>query len=351
MNISILSLFPDYFSSPLSSSILGRAIDRGLLSVDLINLRDFSSKKGGRIDDRTYGGGSGMVLEPQAVVDAVCAHSHPETRTILLSPAGRPFTSRIAKELAMESHVLFLCGHYEGIDARALDLCIDETISVGDFVLTNGCIAALVIVDALSRFIDGVVGSESSVLEDSFEKSILDFPHYTRPRSYLGYSVPPLLLSGDHKKIADYRESAAIGETARVRPDLFLADIFDQLSDITFALIRYTDVPFSFLIDWYRYFGTSVRSVENGLLASLGGLWVNFITPAPTSFEEMSSQIVVCVTEEERSTCEDGLENISWPFVVSRLDTDQGMMMCLRVKDPSGLEWFVVSRCYGGDLW
>uniref|UniRef100_UPI000D37AEB8 tRNA (guanosine(37)-N1)-methyltransferase TrmD n=1 Tax=Candidatus Similichlamydia epinepheli TaxID=1903953 RepID=UPI000D37AEB8 len=240
MNISILSLFPSYFNGPFSSSILGRAIEDGILTVDLVDLRDFALRKGGRVDDRTYGGGPGMVIEPQVVVSAVQRHSRPETRSVLLSPAGRPFTSRVAREFAHEKHLLLLCGHYEGIDARVSDLCIDESISVGDFVLTNGCLAALVVVDALSRFLDGVVGCESSVLEDSFENMILDFPHYTRPRSYLGYSVPSDLLSGDHQKISDYRAEAALEETVRIRPDLLISYLFDNLSERDSLLIRYT---------------------------------------------------------------------------------------------------------------
>ncbi len=221
MHLDILSLFPGYFGSPLQESIIGRAIRAGLLSVKQVDIRDFSCNKHRRVDDRPYGGGPGMVLEPGPVVAAVRSVKRPDSTVIYLTPQGRKLDAAVARELSHSSHLVLICGHYEGIDQRAIDLCVDREISVGDYVLTSGCPAALVLLDAVVRFIPGVLGDEQSAEQDSFEQGMLDFPQYTRPEVFEGLAVPPVLVGGDHKKIASWRESSALARTVERRPDLF----------------------------------------------------------------------------------------------------------------------------------
>nr|WP_059359276.1 tRNA (guanosine(37)-N1)-methyltransferase TrmD [Parachlamydia acanthamoebae] len=222
--IDILSLFPDYFKGPFDESIIMQARKKGLLDIHLINIRDFADNRHRKVDDRPYGGGPGMVLMPEPVTKAIHSVKKAETRVIYLSPQGQPLTAAKCRELAGYSHLVLLCGHYEGIDQRAIDREVDEEISIGDYVLTNGCLAAIVLVDACVRFIPGILGHESAAAEDSFEKKRLDCPHYTRPEVFEGQAVPPVLLSGDHQKIAHWREMAAMEKTKQVRPDLLKND-------------------------------------------------------------------------------------------------------------------------------
>lgn len=220
MKVDILSLFPDYFRGPLDESIMMQARKKGLLDIHLVDMRDFSDNKWRRVDDRTYGGGPGMVLMPHPVTAAVRSVKTERSRVVYLSPQGPVLTAAKCRELAKNEHLILLCGHYEGIDERVLQLEVDEEISIGDYVLTNGCLAAIVLLDAVMRFIPGVIGHEQAVDEDSFENGILDCPHYTRPEVFEGMAVPQVLLSGDHKKIAEWRRQAALDKTGRVRPDL-----------------------------------------------------------------------------------------------------------------------------------
>lgn len=220
MLIDILSLFPGYFTGPFNESMVKRAIEKGLVEIRLTNLRDFTTDRHCRADDRPYGGGPGMVMMPQPVVDAVRHVRRPGCCVIYMSPQGRKLTADKARSLAREKHLILLCGHYEGIDQRALDLEVDEEISIGDYVLTNGCIAAIVLVDALIRFIPGVLGHALAAEEDSFENGRLDCPHYTRPEVFEGSCVPPVLLSGNHQEIALWRQEQALKKTKEIRPDL-----------------------------------------------------------------------------------------------------------------------------------
>lgn len=219
MRIDILSLFPEYFRSPLEESILKRARDAGIIDIHLVNIRDYSEERHRRVDDRPYGGGPGMVLMPGPVVQAIRAAKKENSWVVYLSPQGKTLTAAKCRELAKKEHLILLCGHYEGIDERAL-LDVDEEISIGDYVLTNGCAAALVLLDATVRLLDGVLGHELSAQEDSFENGILDCPHFTRPVNFEGNEVPQVLLSGDHKKIAEWRHDQALKKTIKNRPDL-----------------------------------------------------------------------------------------------------------------------------------
>lgn len=218
--IDILSLFPGYFTGPFDESIIKRAREKGLVEIRLSDIRSFTDNRYRKVDDRPYGGGPGMVMMPQPVTAAIRQVKTAESRVIYLSPQGKVLTAAKSRELAEAKHLILLCGHYEGIDQRVLDLEVDEEISIGDYVLTNGCLAAIVLVDSVLRFIPGVLGHALAADEDSFENGILDCPHYTRPEVFEGLSVPTVLLSGNHQEIAKWRREQALKKTGEARPDL-----------------------------------------------------------------------------------------------------------------------------------
>ncbi len=221
MIIDILSLFPNYFRGPFDESIIGQARKKGLLDIRLTNVRDFADNKHDRVDERPYGGGPGMVMMPQPLTAAIRAVKDEKAHVIYLSPQGALLTAKRCRELATKEHLVLVCGHYEGIDQRVLDGEIDEEISIGDYVLTNGCLASIVLLDAVVRFVPGLLGHKLAAEEDSFEKGILDCPHYTRPEVFEGRVVPKVLLSGNHQEIAAWRLEQALDKTKRVRPDLW----------------------------------------------------------------------------------------------------------------------------------
>jgi len=210
------------FESPFGDSIIQRAREEGLLDIRVHDLRDYSLNKHKKVDDTPFGGGVGMVMnvEPIARVIAAIKKEVPETRTILLSPGGRPFDQERAGELSRLSSLTLICGRYEGIDERVRLHFVDEEISIGDYVLTGGEIPAMVLVEAISRLVPGVLGDPESVVEESFTNDLLEYPQYTRPRDYQGFKVPEILVSGDHKKIRDWQKAEALKKTAQVRPDL-----------------------------------------------------------------------------------------------------------------------------------
>lgn len=222
MKINILTVFPEMFGSVLSSSILGRACAQGLLDVKLTNIRDYSELKHKNTDDYPFGGGAGMVMLAQPVADAMAAarQSLPDARRIYLGPRGRRLSTELARELSQENALILLCGHYEGVDQRALDACVDEEISIGDYILTGGELAAMVLTDAVARFIPGVLGSADSPEEESFSDGLLEYPQYTRPRVWNGREVPEVLLNGDHARIREWRRKESLKATLRFRPDL-----------------------------------------------------------------------------------------------------------------------------------
>ena len=222
MKITILTIFPEMFESVLNSSILGRAREQGLLEVDCVDIRPFSDRKHKNTDDYPFGGGAGMVMLAQPIMDAM-QHVTGECFTgkrIYMGPRGTTLTTRKARELAREEHLVLLCGHYEGVDQRALDACIDEEISIGDYILTGGELAAMVLTDCVARFIPGVLGSGESAEEESFSDGLLEYPQYTRPRELNGRTVPEVLLSGDHAKIKAWRRQESLRATKKFRPDL-----------------------------------------------------------------------------------------------------------------------------------
>jgi tRNA (guanine37-N1)-methyltransferase len=220
LRVDVLTLFPRMFEAPLEESLLGRAVAGGLVEVRLHDIRGFASDRHRQVDDYGFGGGPGMVLKPEPIVGAVEALEGGAKRVVLLSPAGRSLTQALVKELAKESWLVLICGRYEGVDERVVDLLGAEEVSIGDFVLAGGEVAALAILEAVVRLLPGVVGNENSVISESFEERLLDHPHYTRPREYRGAAVPDVLLSGDHERIARWRRTAALQKTKRNRPDL-----------------------------------------------------------------------------------------------------------------------------------
>jgi tRNA (guanine37-N1)-methyltransferase len=222
MRIDIVTLFPEAFDGPLTCGILGRARERGLLTVNIVNIRDFTTDKHRVTDDAPYGGGPGMVLKPEPIFRAVESLKEISTleNIILLSPQGRRFSQEIARDLASRDEMVLVCGRYEGVDERVRLGLITDEISIGDYVLSGGEIPALVLVDAVCRFVPGVVGNEDGVATDSFSRPLLGVPQYTRPRSFRGMTVPDVLFSGDHRMIERWRLKEALKRTVRRRPDL-----------------------------------------------------------------------------------------------------------------------------------
>jgi len=220
MRIDVLTLFPAMLDGFLSESMLGRAQEAKLLEIHVHNLRDWTTDKHRTTDDRPFGGGAGMVVKCEPVFDAIEQLQTPGCRRIYLTPDGTPLSPAHALELSKEKHLVLLSGHYEGIDQRIREKVIDQEISIGDYVLTNGTLAAAVLIDALARFIPGVLGEEKSLTTESFTSKLLDFPQYTRPAVYRGMSVPEVLLSGNHGEIDKWRHAQQVEKTQQVRPDL-----------------------------------------------------------------------------------------------------------------------------------
>jgi tRNA (guanine37-N1)-methyltransferase len=221
MQIDLLTLFPEFFASPLSQSMLHRAQVQGAVAYRVINLRDYTGDRHQVTDDRPFGGGPGMVMKIEPLVAAIRAAraSDPAVRVILLGPGGTAFNQAKAQELAGQTHLLLICGHYEGVDDR-IHFYIDEELSIGDYILTGGEIPALIVADAVTRLLPGVLGGEGATEEESFQEGLLEYPHYTRPRIFEGHEVPQVLLEGDHGRIARWRRQQALARTVTRRPDL-----------------------------------------------------------------------------------------------------------------------------------
>ena len=260
MQIDVLTLFPEFFNSPLNTSIIKRAIETNKVSVNTINIRDFSTDKHKTADDRPFGGGCGMLMKPEPIFDSIeSLKLKPNTKIIMLCPTGEKYTQEKAFELSQENHLVFVCGHYEGIDQRVIENIITEEISVGDYVLTGGELAALTVIDSIIRLIPGVIGNQDSFNQDSFSDGLLDCPHYTRPSEYKGFKVPDVLMSGNHQLIAEWRLKEKLKITLIKRPDLFkdynfkdidykiLEKIKDKISslDINIELKQFLDYKIS----------------------------------------------------------------------------------------------------------
>ena len=218
----VLTLFPEMIEETLSHSILGRAQRDGLISVEAINIRDFSNSKHLQVDDYPYGGGAGMVMQPQPIFDAYQSimPKAEKARVLYMSPQGRPFSQRVAEELAKEESLIFLCGHYEGVDERVIEEIVTDEISLGEFVLTGGELGAITMIDAISRLMPGVLGKEASFEDERFSQGLLEYPQYTRPPVFMEREVPQVLLSGHHGNVEKWRREQALLRTAQKRPDL-----------------------------------------------------------------------------------------------------------------------------------
>jgi tRNA (guanine37-N1)-methyltransferase len=359
MRFDILSLFPDYFRGPFDESILRRASEKGALEIAQVDIRDFAEGKHRQVDDRPYGGGPGMVMMAEPVVKAIQSVKKPQSRVVYLSPQGAPLNAKKCKDLASYDHLVLLCGHYEGIDQRVLDNEIDEEISVGDYVLTNGCLAAIVLVDAVSRFVPGVIGHDHSAMEDSFEDGILDWPHYTRPRSYNGAVVPQVLLDGSHRDIDEWRLAVALEKTKSRRPDLFLQHCLKQeecleeiksgrmetqgVSQITLGVKKLDDA-----VKFYR------KKVAFSLLTQ---------TETKATFAVGKQQLCLVVEKSQRLETETNLfelETFSQPSfkaLLRRLKEKatvlfdcEGAVSTIAFSDPDGHQWAVHLRENNDDL-
>lgn len=219
MKFDVLTLFPEMFET-MKQSVIGRAIEKGLLEINLINIRDFSKDKHKKVDDTVYGGGAGMLMKPDVVYDAFKSVKSEKSKVIYLSPQGKKLCQTKVEELAKLEHLILLCGHYEGIDQRVIDKIVDEEISIGDYVLTGGEIPAMVLIDSVSRYIDGVITGESTSEESFSGEGLLEYPQYTRPEEFEGMKVPEVLQSGHHENINKWRRKEAIRITYQKRPDL-----------------------------------------------------------------------------------------------------------------------------------
>lgn len=220
MKIDVLTLFPGMFAGPLDESIIKRARAKGILELGIHNLRDWTHDRHRTVDDKPFGGGPGMLLKPEPIFEAVEQLGNERTKVILLSPSGRAFKQAMARELAKEEHLLLVTGHYEGFDERVREHLADDEISIGDFVLTNGALPAMVVIDAVTRLLPGVLGDDESSRDESFSHGLLEYPHYTRPADFRGMKVPEMLLSGHHAEIAKWRAEQAKLRTRERRPDL-----------------------------------------------------------------------------------------------------------------------------------
>lgn len=218
MNFDVLTLFPEMFE-PIKQSILGKAKENNLININLINIRDFSKNKHKKVDDTPYGGGAGMVIAPNVVFDAYKSINNKSAKVIYLTPQGKTLNQKKVEELSKENYLILLCGHYEGIDQRVVDEIVDEEISIGDYVLTGGEIPAMVLIDSVSRYVEGVLSKES-IEEESFSNGLLEYPQYTRPEIFNGIKVPEVLLSGNHQNIEKWRKEESLEITNKKRPDL-----------------------------------------------------------------------------------------------------------------------------------
>lgn len=239
MNFHILTLFPEMITDTLSASIIGRASQNNSISIDAVNIRDYTNDKHGSVDDYPYGGGAGMLMQAQPIYDAYKSIERRvghKPRTVYLSPQGKTFNQKIAHELSSEDDLVLLCGHYEGVDERVLEKIDAELISIGDYVLTGGELAAMVIVDAVSRLVPGVLHNDESSEDESFENNLLEYPQYSRPYEWEEMKVPDILLSGDHKKVDEWRHEKSLERTLKNRPDLL------ERAELSKKDIKYIDL-------------------------------------------------------------------------------------------------------------
>lgn len=309
MEIEVLSLFPEYFKGPFDTSILQRAQQNGFLTIRHVQLRDFALDKHRRVDDRPFGGGPGMVLKPEPVHRAIQSVKREDSRVVLLSPQGKPLNASKCKELANCPHLVLLCGHYEGVDERVLEEDVDEEISIGDYVLTNGAIAAIVLIDAVARFIPGVLGHEQAAEEDSFQDGLLDCPHYTRPVCFEGKKVPSVLLNGNHQEVAQWRRQASLNKTRLTRPDLYLRYLAGDEknhhcelvpSDQTFEVVLFVKNLKRSLSFYEKVLGLERQQISTGRVGIRLGAGLLTLVEGPQSSQQATFLLKLTVDCGER---------------------------------------------------
>eukprot|EP00828_Plagiopyla_frontata_P029129 TRINITY_DN37682_c0_g1_i1.p1 TRINITY_DN37682_c0_g1~~TRINITY_DN37682_c0_g1_i1.p1 ORF type:complete len:247 (-),score=27.20 TRINITY_DN37682_c0_g1_i1:114-854(-) len=237
MKFAVLTIFPDIFDGFLKESIIGRAIEEGKIEADVIDIRRFSKDRHKNVDDRPYGGGAGMVMKPEPLFEAVsfARIKYPDAKVAVMSPGGERYTQNTAGRLSFFKELIIVCGRYEGIDERFIELCCDFEISVGDFVLTGGEIPAMAVIDSVARLVPGVLGSSESAEEESFQSGRLEYPHYTRPFKFRGHEVPEILLSGNHGEIRKWRRAVSLVKTLKKRPDLLFSDPLTEEEEKTLS--------------------------------------------------------------------------------------------------------------------
>lgn len=304
MKIAILSLFPEMFESFLNTSIIGRARQENLIDIRPVDIRPYSTKKHKNTDDYPFGGGAGMVMFPQPIVDAIEARdpSH-KARRIYMSPRGRTLTQKVVEELAQEESLLFLCGHYEGVDQRALDMCIDEELSIGDYVLTGGELGALVTIDSVSRLIPGVLGCDASSEDESFSMGLLEYPQYTRPAEYRGMRVPDVLLGGNHADIVAWRREQSLVITRKSRPDLLDTAPLDDSDRAILAQLEATDKAIALLSER----GVTAERIECAETAAFPKKWFMRFVPENTR-------------KAAKKQCFSGRRHIGWLWQAFSMD-------------------------------
>lgn len=276
MKFHVLTLFPEMIEQGLASSITGRALEEGKISLNAVNIRDYTQEKHGRVDDYPYGGGAGMLMQAQPVFDAYHAVTGGRRlRTVFVTPAGTVFNQKMAKELSGEEELVFLCGHYEGIDERVLEEVVTDCVSIGDYVLTGGELPAMVMIDAIARFVPGVLGNEESACEESFFNDLLEYPQYSRPENWHGMRVPAVLLSGNHRKIEEWRRQQAEERTKRVRPDLYVR--YEEKQRLIKRLARDKRNQIHIMESLRRGLGEILYAEEGGLLVYDSGARVGMM--------------------------------------------------------------------------
>ena len=232
MRIDVLTLFPELFPGPLGGSIVGRAVRQDLVEINAVDIRSFAKDSRGTVDEKPYGGGPGMLMIPDVLIEAIESVRKPGTLVVLTSPRGEVFNQKIAAEFAKLDHLVLVSGHYEGVDQRVIDLAVDREISLGDFVMSSGNIAAMAIADAVIRLLPGALGDDESSVEESHSMGLLEYPQYTRPVEFRGCKVPEVLLSGDHGRIAEFRKSEAEKVTRERRPDLWKKYLQTEMKEV-----------------------------------------------------------------------------------------------------------------------
>lgn len=247
MNFTVMTLFPEMITQGLNVSIMGRAIEKSLINLDVVNIRDYSINKHSKVDDYPYGGGAGMVMQAQPIYDAykdiidkqkINNPNLSKPRVIYLTPQGKLFNQDMAKEFAKEDNLIFLCGHYEGIDERVIELIVTDQVSIGNYVLTGGEMPAMIMIDAISRLVPGILHNDDSAVDESLTDNLLEYPQYTRPASFNGLDVPSILLSGDHAKVDAWRREQSVFRTYNMRPDLLKKAKLTKKEEMMIAQLR-----------------------------------------------------------------------------------------------------------------